>query len=69
MPSHCPKCRCLLPPPDASDWNRLPTRDKERILERMAVNKGSERPNGAGHGALVRFEVDETGEIVAHDCR
>lgn len=35
----------------------------------MAVNKGSERPNGAGHGALVRFEVDETGEIVAHDCR
>ena len=67
--SRCPKCGHTQPAPSPADFERLPTRDKERILERLAVNKGSERPNGAGHGALVRFEVDETGEIVAHDCR
>lgn len=36
---NCPKCHHPLPPPDRSDFARMHTRDRERMLEDIYVRK------------------------------
>lgn len=64
----CPHCRKPIPDPSLSDFERLPRRDREKLLESIAVKKGPGAQKATARAMLADFEIDDAGNLIAHRC-